>query len=453
VLSEKIEKNCSVSLKQIVGMNLVRFYDITHLYFLLLGGELMVKPHLVLIGFEETVANHIQNQMRRYAESLHYVAFADALESLNHYNTSLTLILIQTHGKESGDAIHYIPRLLKSLPLATFVAISSNPSLQEAKQLENLGVQHYWDNSRLSPDLIKQKLKHILLHMDVKHLFTDYLKRNFIRVFDFNRRVLMTYEFLLKSCKQNRTITEDQVLGFLPKASSDNPSFDQLLKFVEKEVSRINTTMKMGKVLVLTREDELLFKMANIIDQDLEIIVVNDMSVLENHSRQFIEIDMVLVDENCIQDDCVSKVIEWFPNSKYVLLVNNSSTLDTFCMVRELSMHHLMEKQESASLFCDKVYELLELNFVDSLLDLFVLQSVDKQADYELRKHLVDIFSKQRRLISASIKMGEIYMFLPELRNSHIPDDVLIPESISYPHISGFVDKLQMALPSFNPGA
>ena len=400
----------------------------------------MRKVHIVCIGTPSTLFQTLTSRF----ETHYSLFFTDALQVAENYLQTLhpgSEIILLNVDMPNGFGIL---KQLKETYLTSDVLVLSDKDTDEKVMMSlKMGALCYIKQPHLFSE-IEEGIKEAA-HSKLSQKITHYTTRHFMAHFALQQQLLLTYHYLTKTHQRGGAITVDDLMsvGYSEQVCQRYFSRKEFKIILEDSLSSLTLGSKLATLMIVDSLGHISEDIYEQLEESYHLICTSNKESALDLSKTEPCLDVLIVDEDSLA--LIGSFLRVYPDV-LVIVISDTVSVETLNVAFRKGGSDFLIHPTQECLF-QAMEQLLETRFLKKFLPLFSQKYVSETLDPHSKSALLEELCADKQSQGEAFQMSDIYTFFPELKQTHIPAEVTLPDTVIQEGITHFVQKMMETLP------
>ncbi|MGE4170630.1 MAG: response regulator [Candidatus Margulisiibacteriota bacterium] len=406
----------------------------------------MRKPLLLIVEGVQRELDRLFDVLSKHYEVMTASTGQMAASVFAQYHLKIRIVLIGT-GFPDTDSLTLLTRLREISVLPELIMLSDSGDISSAVNAIKLGAYDYLAKPYKESALLLI-IERTLENHEIIKKFEEFSKKLPGDAREFDRRLIVSQSLIAERRSAGHHVSAEEILSILsPEATAESPNIDA----IRSEIQGVLDCEK-AKILVVEDEDVYRSMIVGFIENRYGFFASGTgsgaLSLLkENPDIDIVLLDIFLPDINGV--DLLPLIKSACPGVDVIVITSYESV--------DIAVETM---RKGASDYLNKPFLKMDiLSTISKTLQRKQLQKVLPALSKRVMAETVSDRSKLDLLLTAcqtkkrsgrAIIMGDVYHYFPELRDTFMPDAVVLPEAIVNGDLGVFIEELRQKMSKFS---
>jgi PleD family two-component response regulator len=407
----------------------------------------MDRPMVLLIDNKHTRSQEIATTLEKHFETISAKSFDETLDLYEMMGFKLKVILLNAETYYSFKTCLF-ESLKEKNSFAEIIVYSENKNFSDVVTIMKKGANNY-----ISGPLYIEALKHSVINiyetMDIIKQIDTYIRVLFINKFLSKERMIYLQEILHQKKLIHKSFNHKDLFNIIDQDLEDNITNNETLqkKFgLENEISK--TTKK--DILIIDDESSWRKLLTSFLSDEYNVSSVKTGQAALNQLQKNSNFSIVLLDiflPDIRGDLLISKIKNIQPDVE-IIVISAYQDVDIAVHMLKTGVIDYLTKPFSKTDLKLRINQAVYKQYLNQFIPDLLQDFIQKRISYRNKMTILSDLLEQKKKFKLTMKMKDIYLFFPELKQLNINENQSLKKNIDKDAFLAFIECLQEKLPA-----
>ncbi|MCP4050955.1 MAG: response regulator [bacterium] len=344
-----------------------------------------------------------------------------------------------------GNKLLSALKKISSLP--EIIVFSEHQSITETVSVMKNGAYDYI-TTPFNKGIVLQKTESALEDINNIKKIDDFSKNIISSHEDINHRLYKAQNIILENQKYQSDLSEEVLSIIQLEQNDDIPASKHIKKILDKSIEK-----KKAKVLIVEDEEIYLTMLNGFLKHKYDTLLAKDGSSALKAFKDTPGLDLVLLDIFLpdTSGDIILKEFKKIRKEVDVIMITGFKLADLAVDTIKNGASDYINKPVLKKDLLATIEKTLYKKKISNLFKGLGKTFFEDHLTFESKINILNDLCKSRKDSGRKVFMEDIYIFFPELRDTCIPEGLILPDSVFEKGIKHFIDDIKSKIKHFNP--